>query len=995
MCKYYFQNGKFVIESYDKAKPFSSFLPGIAGLKGIPLWVFYVNRGQGIASFGIKDKNNVILEFSPANTAYQNVIQNGFRTFIKINDYVIEAFDTKKQSDLIKRKMLINSSEVQFIENNLEAGIEIKVKYFGLPNENFAALTRKVEIKNLSNKKMNIEILDGLSMILPFGISNESYKQVSNLLRSWMDVYNFDSNIAFYKIRATTSDSSEINKIDQGNFYLSYSEDGKLIKPIIDRDIIFGYDTSLLRPVNFLNNKLEDLMKEKQISANKVPCGFTPINKNLKSNESFVINTLIGQVSNFNIIKDFSKQLSKKFIELKEREAYDLIKNLTNDIETKTAMPLFDEYCRQSYLDNFLRGGYPYIFADKYVYYVYSRKHGDLERDYNFFSLAPEFYSQGNGNYRDTNQNRRNDIFFNPKLGTYNIKLFMNLLQLDGYNPLSINGVTYKIKKDINIDDLINNCFNTSKNELKEILSNKFTLGKLVNYINHYNVEIKDKEETIITNILSCAKQNIEANFGEGYWIDHWTYNMDLIDSYLSIFPDKKKELLFFDKTYQYFDSPVYVCPRSHKYIKNSEGKIRQYESLLIDKEKIKKFNINLNETNWLKTNYGKGEIYQTNLFVKLFSLLIIKFATMDPSGIGIEMDANKPGWNDAMNGLPGLFGSGVSETFELLRVLNFLEKVKNYQINIPVELNELIDEIENTLYAYFDGEIDQMTYWDKVATAKEVFREKIRFGINGKEKKINYERIHHLIKLMKEKILQGISKAKKLGNGIYPTYLIHDVVKYVVINNVIKVKKFKLRVLPYFLEGPARSMKVIENIEENITQHKAIQETDLYDKKLKMYKTSESLVKESYDIGRIRAFTPGWLERESIFLHMTYKYLLGLLKSELYNEFFEAIKTNLIPFLKPETYGRSTLENSSFIVSSENPNEKLHGQGFQARLSGSNAEFINIWLLMMIGEKPFIYINDELIFQLKPVLPGWLFDNDNKVEFTFLGSTKITYINP
>jgi len=41
---------------------------------------------------------------------------------------------------------------------------------------------------------------------------------------------------------------------------------------------------------------------------------------------------------------------------------------------------------------------------------VYSRKHGDLERDYNFFMLSPTFLSQGNGNYRDVNQNRRNDV---------------------------------------------------------------------------------------------------------------------------------------------------------------------------------------------------------------------------------------------------------------------------------------------------------------------------------------------------------------------------------------------------------------------------------------------------------------------------------------------------------------------------------------------------------------------------------------------------------
>ena len=60
--RYYLnRNGEFVIENYHLAKPFSSFFPGIAGLWGIPAWVFYVNRGQGIASFGIRDKDHPIM----------------------------------------------------------------------------------------------------------------------------------------------------------------------------------------------------------------------------------------------------------------------------------------------------------------------------------------------------------------------------------------------------------------------------------------------------------------------------------------------------------------------------------------------------------------------------------------------------------------------------------------------------------------------------------------------------------------------------------------------------------------------------------------------------------------------------------------------------------------------------------------------------------------------------------------------------------------------
>ncbi|MFA5431151.1 MAG: hypothetical protein WC329_08335, partial [Candidatus Omnitrophota bacterium] len=73
-------DGKFSIRNYNLSRPFASFFPGIAGKYGIPMWVFYVNRGQGISSFGIKDKDHPILEFYPANKAWQATPLLGFRT---------------------------------------------------------------------------------------------------------------------------------------------------------------------------------------------------------------------------------------------------------------------------------------------------------------------------------------------------------------------------------------------------------------------------------------------------------------------------------------------------------------------------------------------------------------------------------------------------------------------------------------------------------------------------------------------------------------------------------------------------------------------------------------------------------------------------------------------------------------------------------------------------------------------------------------------------
>ena len=91
-------------------------------------------------------------------------------------------------------------------------------------------------------------------------------------------------------------------------------------------------------------------------------------------------------------------------------EAEELAESFTSDVKTHTAAGKFDQYIEQCYLDNFLRGGYPYVLnkdGNKSIIHLFSRKHGDPERDYNFFSIAAEYYSQGNGNFRDVSQNRR------------------------------------------------------------------------------------------------------------------------------------------------------------------------------------------------------------------------------------------------------------------------------------------------------------------------------------------------------------------------------------------------------------------------------------------------------------------------------------------------------------------------------------------------------------------------------------------------------------
>lgn len=1020
MPNYYFQDQAFVIEDYDKAKTFSSFLPGLVGFKGIPMWVFYVNRGQGVCSFGVRDKNTPIVEFSPANVSYKLVSANGFRTFIKLEGQseIYEPFQAFREDAAAKRTMRIRPNELVVEETHEGHGLHVKVTYFNMPSADYAALVRHVEITNRSGKELRFEVLDGLPEILPSGVDNAGYKAMGNLLRSWMEVYNLENGVPFYKVRSGTGDEAEISDVQNGHFFLSFGEDGQLIRPVVDAELVFGSNTALTYPEQFARTSVGELGAKPQITANKVPCGFAGKQASLADKASLSLYTLVGHVSDIaKVNKKASAIASPAFIRAKRQEANTLTEELTKDIATKTASPLFDEYARQNYMDNFLRGGYPIVFGngrDGFVYHLFSRKHGDLEREYNFFSLAPEFYSQGNGNFRDMNQNRRNDVFFHPEVGAFNVNMFFSLMQADGYNPLSVQGSTFRVpaKRVEELESWLQMAAGSHHDELVKLASGgSYTPGKVVHFLADRSVELRIEEEAFLTGLLRLSEQNIEASFGEGFWIDHWTYNMDLVDNYLGVFPDKKEELLYKPDTCSFFDSPARVLPRKEKYVIKG-GKVRQYGSVVHDDEKLKRFGLKMGDTNWLRTENGNGSVYKTTLFVKMLSLAVNKFSCLDPHGMGIEMEANKPGWNDAMNGLPGLFGSGMSETFELKRLLAFIHEAAaeggDRAVRLPEEIHELLLAVYRAAASYLAGEKDSFAHWNHTASVRETYRERVRFGITGTEKDISLRELHHITGVFLAKLEEGIERAVRLGDGLAPTYFVFEASSFTPVVNsreepvigeyglpLAVVNAFEARPLPYFLEGPARWLKTVADKEQAKSIYKRIKETELYDPAIKMYKTSVSLDGESQEIGRVRAFTPGWLERESVFLHMSYKYLLSLLKAGLYEAFFEEVKTSLVPFMDPAVYGRSTLENSSFIASSVNPDPHVHGRGFVARLTGSTAEYLSMWICMMTGKSAFQAVDGKLAFKLDPKLPGWLFDDAGEISFTLLGKTPVTYKNP
>ena len=1010
-------DGTFVIENYNDARPFASFFPGIAGLHGIPLWAFYVNRNQGIASFGVKNKNYSITEFYPANTAYGLTATAGFRTFIKGTaegkPFFYEPFATMipGQKEGIRQTMRIRPWELELEDDNSALGLKTTVKYFTLPGEPIAALVRTVTVKNTGSLPLTFQVIDGHPRVLPYWLSGDILKHMSYTAQAWAEVRNLDDNgIPFYKLKVEINDRPEVTVLKKGNFYFGYVQNGKSMRKtsvIVDPDLVFGSDVSFVRPLVFMSDVHFSLPRH-QSGDNKFPCAMSFFAATLAPDKNVTLNSMIGHISDEASLNRFARKAAQSdYFTAKARENRNMIEQLTGAIGTWSGKNTFDQYCRQTYLDNLLRGGMPILLPagkENKVYYVYSRKHGDLERDYNNFQLSDSYYSQGNGNYRDMNQNKRNDIFFNPRISDHNVVAFYNLLQMDGGNPLIVKGTLFFFelsgKKAGQVLGTLAEKDDIAK--LEEFLVHPFEPGGLLLFVENKGIRLLVKSVAFMSVVLEHSRSVQDAEHGEGYWTDHWTYNLDLLESYLAVYPEKEREILFERNMFTFFDNDHIVLPRSEKHVLAGSNKVRQFGSVVRNEEKAQLIGSRKHDKHLVHDNFGKGKVYTTSLIGKMVCLLTVKLATLDPDGIGVEMEADKPSWYDALNGLPGVFGSSLPETFELKRMAQFLldRCGEDLSIAVPEELARFFTRLETALGKH--RSLSPYAFWDAASTAKEEYRAAILFGVSGREIVVNGSRLRRFLSLALEKINAGLARATDRSTGLYYTYFTYEAKKFKEQKRLshkglpcVKIEAFTRHPLPFFLEGEVHYMKTEPKKEKVRKLFTAVRNSALYDRALGMYKVNASLAREPKDLGRCTVFTPGWLENESIWLHMEYKYLLELLKAGLYNEFFSDFARAGICFQDPARYGRSILENSSFISSSAFPDPAYHGRGFVARLSGSTAELIHMWLIMTAGHRPFV-MNDkgELELRLSPVIPADYFTREGTFSFVFLGKTRVTYYN-
>lgn len=1036
--KYTFDDSdRFEIRNYNWSKPFSSFLPGIAGIWGVPTWCYFVNRGQLVCSLGVEDKDGAILEFISFNQALAQVEHTGFRTFIRMDENVYEPFK-KVGSRQATQILKVSAHELEIEEQNQALGLNTHVLYYPLVELPLAGLVRVVQITNTQKQTRKIEVIDGAARLIPYGTTFEHQKVTARHVEALMEVTEI-SGIPVFKLKQTAADIAEVGAITGGHFLLSPEHSGNIHQQgmIVDPCVVFGGTDQLEIPWAFQTNGLKELLTMKQMRANQTPCAFSAWSAEIQPGETISYSLILGHTPKPERLHALIERIDQSNFIAQQREANQrVIHSVSSYASTISAKPLFDAYCEHTFLDNVIRGGMPFTLGDDkqaQTFQIFGRQNADLERDYHWFELEAAYLSQGNGHYRSVLQNRRMDPWFYPRAGDYGIRLFMNLLQLDGYNPLVVSIQRYEVADWAKVNVILEETLfdGDTIEHIQALLRKPFTPGELALVLDDLTGLNRESTISILSSILSCCQPKEVGDLHAGFWVDHWLYNLDMIETYLAIFPERKLELLTEERAYTFFDNPDVVQPRSLKTF-SVNGQARSLNAVVRDPEKEER--IRDRSQDRCKVRTLSNEVYRTTLLTKWLAVVASKIAALDPLGIGVEMEAGKPGWNDSLNGLPGMLGSSLCQSLSLIRALRFLltalaeiEESVTENLLLYQELADLVIGLSQVLGKNSESTANDVEFqaWEQRHDLLETYREQTRLGVDGSECLLQIDQVRQFLQSALDTLEKVFSDGDRKDivhlRDVPAAYLRYEVTQQSPLGPIddhgrmpINAQAFEVKPVALFLEGAVHAIRTYPERAQSIYEN--VRSSALFDRELGMFKVCESLEKESPELGRITAYTPGWIEHASIYTHMTYKWLLELLRAGLHDAFFESLRASLPPFMLPEVYGRSLLENCSFIVSSEYPDVQLHGQGFQPRLSGVTAEWLQIWTIMIAGEHPFrLDENGDLVLCLNPTLPSWLFTEesgerrliswDQSLEeisytanifiFRFLGHTTVTYHNP
>ena len=777
----------YKISNVDKMRPF--FMSIVSNSNH---WMFISSTGS--LSAGRKNSEFSLFPYYTDDKITESSDTTGSKTIIivKINNknFLWEPFSSRyKGAYKVSRNIYKNTigNKVIFEEINHDLNIGFSYQW---NSSNKYGFIRKSLLKNNSNNDLDINILDGIQNILPYGVGEGLQIAQSNLVDAYKKCELEDkSKLGIFTLSAIIVDKAEPSEALKANTVWTTETDNT--KHLL----------SSLQLDNFRNGI--ELCNENEIKAEK---GAYFINKKIK----LKVNSSKEWMIVCNVNQTISDVISLKNSIIKDREIKSKVENdvllgslnLRELVGNADGLQLTNDKLRMirhfsNTMFNIMRGGIfddnyqiekndflPYIkkanfsiyksfnetlnnlsdvftihdlksisenisnhdfkrLCTEYLPLKFSRRHGDPSRPWNKFSINTRSEIDGSkildyqGNWRDIFQNWEALAYSYPQFIEGMIHKFLNSTTFDGYNP-------YRVTKD------------------------------------GFDWETIEPD-----NPWSYI----------GYWGDHQIiYLLKFLEFIENHYPSKLYK--YFSKSLFVYANVPYKIKSYDKILKDSKNTIDydHQNELLIDKRK-KEIGIDGS----LVFN-NKSEIHHVNFIEKILATLLSKVSNFVPGG-GIWMNTQRPEWNDANN---ALVGNGISMVtlYYLRRFVHFfnslLERTDLISVEISSELNKFFNDISFALNENKNvldlsiSDLDRKKIVDLLGKAGSNYRDTIyNNSFVGIKSAIGIKEIKELLQLLLNYIDHSIDSNKR-SDKLYHAY------------NLLTIDNDKISIsnLPEMLEG-------------------------------------------------------------------------------------------------------------------------------------------------------------------------------------------------
>ena len=668
----------------------------------------------------------------------------------------------------IKRNLYKNSygNKVIFEEINNDLGLTFRYQWNSSDRFGFV---KTATLINTSNTTQNINLLDGIQNILPYGVGSDLQNACSNLVDAYKrNELDAETGMGIFALSAIIVDKAEPSEALKAKVVWSVG----LENP--------KYLLSSLQLKNFRNGN--NITQEEDVKAEKGAyfiCSTISLNPSETKNWHFVADVnldhaAIAELSesitnNENLVSKIQDSINlgtKRLIELnagsdglqltddKFRDARHFSNTLFNIMrggifdknyqiekwdfknyllnankkvartteETINNLPeLFSlsklkELAKNSDNKNFKR------LCLEYMPLKFSRRHGDPSRPWNKFSINTRSEIDGSkildyeGNWRDIFQNWEALAHAYPEFIESMIHKFLNATTFDGYNP-------YRVTK---------------------------------GGFDWETIEPDDPWSYI------------------GYWGDHQIIYLLKFLEFLEKHKPGKLETFFNQDLFVYANVPYKI--KSHKdLIKNPKDTIEFDEAL---DEKIRKERKELGVDGALLRDENRF-IIKVNFIEKILATTLAKLSNFIPEG-GIWMNTQRPEWNDANN---ALVGNGVSMVtlYYLRRFLKFFdtifENTNTENVEISKELLEFFNAISTTFKAHksvLNGKIndtERRAILDGLGLAASAYRNQIYNNpFSGRKDTLSISEIKSFVTLSLQYLEHAI-EANQREDKLYHAY--------------------------------------------------------------------------------------------------------------------------------------------------------------------------------------------------------------------------------